>query len=79
MHFSKAFPLASALLLSATPFAVAGRDFDSEDVPRSCGAICSPIRQLVNKCDVDDDRVGGDRNEDLLERRKSHHAQSLGV
>lgn len=68
MHISKTLPLASALLLSATPLATAD-DFDSEDIPRACTAICDPIRKLVNACDVDDDRVGGDRNEDLLERQ----------
>lgn len=68
MHISKAIPFTSAVLLSATPLAVAD-NFDSEDIPRACTTICEPIRQLANACDVDDDLVGGDRNEDLLERQ----------
>ncbi|MBE3046470.1 hypothetical protein IMZ48_28860 [Candidatus Bathyarchaeota archaeon] len=70
MHFSTTLPLATAFLLSAAPLALAGGDFDAEDVPKSCQAVCEPLRQLVQQCDVEDDRVGGDRNEDLLERRK---------
>lgn len=65
MQLTKTIPLAT-LLLSA-PFAAAD-DLGHEDVPRACTEICRPIRQLVRQCDVDDDRVGGDRNEDRLER-----------
>lgn len=68
MHFSNALPLASALLLSLTPLAQAD-DFDAEDVPKACVSICQPLRDLVRACNVDDDAVGGDRNEDLLERQ----------
>ncbi|SPN98449.1 uncharacterized protein DNG_01493 [Cephalotrichum gorgonifer] len=67
MHLSKTLPVASALLLSALPLAAA--DFDREDIPTACTTICEPVRQLVRLCDVDDDAVGGDRNEDLLERQ----------
>jgi hypothetical protein len=68
MHLSNTLPLASALLLSVAPLATAD-DFDAEDVPRSCVSVCRPIRDLVRQCNVDDDAVGGDRNEDLLERQ----------
>lgn len=68
MHFSNTLPLTSALLLSLTPL-VQADDFDAEDVPKACVSICQPIRDLVRACDVDDDAVGGDRNEDLLERQ----------
>ena len=33
----------------------------------------------MSKCDVDDDRVGGDRNEDLLERQCICENQSFDV
>lgn len=68
MHISNALPLASALLLSLTPLTQAD-DFDAEDVPATCVSVCRPLSDLVRACDVDDDDVGGDRNEDLLERQ----------
>lgn len=65
MHFTKALPLAATLL----SLAAAELDFDGEDVPAQCVQVCDPIRTLVSQCNVDDDLVGGDAQEDNLERQ----------
>lgn len=59
--------LALATLLATAAVVRADMELDSDDIPRACADICSPIRQLTRTCDVDDDHVPSDRTEDLLE------------
>lgn len=65
MHFAKTLPLLAIL----APAVLAELDLDGDDIPQECSTVCEPIRNLVRQCNVDDDQVGGDRNEDLLERQ----------
>ncbi|PKS08724.1 hypothetical protein jhhlp_004777 [Lomentospora prolificans] len=65
MHFTKALPILAAI----TPVILAEIDLDNDDIPTQCTQVCDPLLNLVRQCNVDDDAVGGDRNEDLLERQ----------
>jgi hypothetical protein len=65
MKFTTALPIVAAL---AAP-ALAEIDLDGDEIPTQCNAVCDPLLNLVRQCNVDDDVVGGDQNEDLLERQ----------
>ena len=65
MHLFKALPIFATI----ASVALADIDLDREDIPTQCTSVCEPLRSLVEQCNVDDDAVGGDRNEDLLERQ----------
>lgn len=75
MHFTKVLPLAALL----APLVAAELDFDRDDVPSQCMSVCDPIHSLVRQCDVDDDLVGGDANEDNLERQCVCSNRSIDV
>jgi hypothetical protein len=63
MYSTKTLALAIAPLLLAVS---ANVDFDLDDVPNSCKAICRPVAQLSSQCDVDL-RSDNDRDENLLQ------------
>ncbi len=50
MHYSRNVVLAIAPFLLGVHAQV---DLDMDDVPNSCKAICKPIGELSDKCDVD--------------------------
>lgn len=45
----------------------AGLDIDSEDISSACSAICQPLVDLTQTCNVRDEQVDDDRTEKLLE------------
>lgn len=75
MHFAKTLPLLSLV----APVVLADLGLESEDIPTQCTQVCDPLLTLSRQCDVDDDQVGGDRNEDLLERQCLCTNQSFDV
>lgn len=53
-------------LISLAPLAQADFQLDEDDISQTCQAICRPIRELSDICDVDGDQVGGKATEDSL-------------
>ncbi|KAK2061095.1 hypothetical protein LY76DRAFT_539599, partial [Colletotrichum caudatum] len=63
MHFNRL-----ALSLAAAAACVrADLQLDSDDIPAQCGAVCRPIHDLGQACEVNDDVVRDDVAEDRLE------------
>lgn len=56
-----------ALSLAAVAFVKADLQLDNDDIPTQCQAVCSPIYQLGQACEVNDDLINNDLTEDRLE------------
>lgn len=62
------FPTIAVILAGISPILVsADFDIDRDDIPSACSAICRPLIELTQTCDVRDDQIDNDRTEDLLE------------
>ncbi|GKT63156.1 CAP22 protein [Colletotrichum tofieldiae] len=62
MHFNRV-----ALSLAAAAFVKADLQLDNDDIPTQCGAVCRPIYDLGQACEVNDDLINNDLTEDRLE------------
>ncbi|KAJ3946030.1 uncharacterized protein N0V96_004382 [Colletotrichum fioriniae] len=62
MHFNRV-----ALSLAAVAFVKADLQLDNDDIPTQCQAVCRPIYDLGQACEVNDDLVNDDLTEDRLE------------
>ncbi|KXH53690.1 hypothetical protein CSIM01_07728 [Colletotrichum simmondsii] len=62
MHFNRV-----ALSLAAVAFVKADLQLDNDDIPTQCQAVCRPIYDLGQACEVNDDQVRDDLTEDRLE------------
>ncbi|GKT40457.1 protein CAP22 [Colletotrichum spaethianum] len=62
MHFNRI-----ALSLAAAAFVKADLQLDNDDIPTQCSAVCRPIYDLGQACEVNDDLINNDLTEDRLE------------
>ncbi|EFQ31345.1 hypothetical protein CGRA01v4_10656 [Colletotrichum graminicola] len=63
MHFTRL----ALSLAAAAAYVQADLQLDNDDIPAQCGAVCRPIYDLGQACEVDDDLVRDDLTEDRLE------------
>lgn len=64
MHFTSSIIYT---LLSLAPLAAqADLELNEDDYSQACQAVCRPVHDLTDICDVDGDQVGGQPTEDRL-------------
>ncbi|KAK1967813.1 hypothetical protein LY78DRAFT_544195, partial [Colletotrichum sublineola] len=63
MHFNRV----ALSLAAAAAYVQADLQLDNDDIPTQCGAVCRPIYDLGQACEVNDDLINNDLTEDRLE------------